>query len=281
MQFAKSILSGGIIIDAADGDYEICRKKSLVCVICNEPVFWRKSFTRKRGKKTSLVPAHFVHYAQDKKNPLDCENRLVSKAGRDRLEQIQIEARGQRLELFNRHIWDIFVANGCKTPATMRAEQRQVKEMLGKDYIKAMTQLCQEYWHDNFPKISESLEQLCFEFFELPYKEALKERSHCTRLPERRKHLVKMRESLSHKSDRRLHLTICQEILNFLLTKKSQFCWLKLIACTLKSAMEFYGWNSSDKTMNKAFPELMVALAIEEIICTHWAAGIEEVIQKK
>jgi hypothetical protein len=104
---AKSIYLGGAIVTAPECDYHSTIDLGLNCPFCSKPVFLVKAFDRQRGDKAHVVPAHFSHYKADSELGKDCEARSLSKEGREFLQKLRPEARGQRLAVFNRRMWQM------------------------------------------------------------------------------------------------------------------------------------------------------------------------------
>lgn len=103
MKLASSLYEGGELIDASEADYECSKELGMVCPFCKEAVFLAKEHVR----KNSNVRASWRHYRVSEQSAF-CEERALSAQGKEVLRQLQPEARGQRLKLFNRRFWDIY-----------------------------------------------------------------------------------------------------------------------------------------------------------------------------
>jgi len=106
MKDAKSMYRGGDIVEACHCDFSSSRLLGLVCPFCNEAVYLRSGTTQKRNDKQVILNPCFSHYP-GKSEELDCERRSISAEGRAIVERIKAEKRGQRLELYNKHLWDM------------------------------------------------------------------------------------------------------------------------------------------------------------------------------
>jgi hypothetical protein len=113
MKYAIAMYRAGFMIDAEECDHESARKFGLICPFCKEAVFLRSGTSFLRNQKEISVPKAFVHYA-DKGSATDseeCELRSKRKDGIEYLEKLRIESKGQRLELYNKHLWAIIASD--------------------------------------------------------------------------------------------------------------------------------------------------------------------------
>jgi hypothetical protein len=111
MKDAKSMYRGGDIISASDCDYQSAKTLGLVCPFCSEAVFVKagsiRETTLRNGKKAiQLVNPHFGHYKTGSPD-FDCELRSQSKEGLQQIENQRIEAKNQRLKLYNSYLWEM------------------------------------------------------------------------------------------------------------------------------------------------------------------------------
>jgi hypothetical protein len=123
---ALSIRYGGLLVDAADCNYESFKNLGLLCPICKKSVFLvsasnRETHTRKRkdGRTTQVrectVPAHFNHHHDvSESEVLECELRSQTLTQTHRI-AIAAKARGQRIKTMQRHFWKI-----CKTSVKLQ-----------------------------------------------------------------------------------------------------------------------------------------------------------------
>lgn len=110
MKYAKSIYRGGEVVDASICDYDSSKKLGLICPFCQESLYLRSGATYQRDNKKIITPPAFCHYQAEKTTAEDCELRSERKDGQDYLQKLRIEARNQRLEIFNERFWEIVVA---------------------------------------------------------------------------------------------------------------------------------------------------------------------------
>src|SRR4028119_406439 len=103
MKLASSLYKGGELLDASEPDYECSKEFGMVCPFCKEAVFLAREHTR----NNSNVRASWRHYWVSTQSTF-CEERALSVQGKEILKQLQPEARGQRLKLFNRRFWEIY-----------------------------------------------------------------------------------------------------------------------------------------------------------------------------
>lgn len=112
MRYAVSIYLGGEVVSAseltADKDpYSYTRRFGLVCPNCKEAVFWRRDWMR----GNTFVPSSFCHYHNDDPVFQECDLRSRRIDNSEYKLQLDMEAKKQRLELFNKYFWDIFQEN--------------------------------------------------------------------------------------------------------------------------------------------------------------------------
>lgn len=108
MQLASSIRYGRLLVKATDCNYTDYKNLGLVCPNCHESVFLTKGHDRHyKSSKTSVVAAHFNH-RQDKSAQAIalCELR-VKQISAAEIKRRENASRNQRLQLFNRHLWNI------------------------------------------------------------------------------------------------------------------------------------------------------------------------------
>jgi len=103
MKLASSLYKGGELLEASEADYDSSRELGMICPFCKESVF----LTREHTRKNSAVRASWKHYRVSEQSVF-CEERALTNQGKEILRQLQPEARGQRLKLFNRRFWDIY-----------------------------------------------------------------------------------------------------------------------------------------------------------------------------
>ena len=103
MKLASSLYKGGELIEAFQADYECSRELCMICPFCKESVF----LTREHTRKESYIRAAWKHYKVSKQSVF-CEERALTTQGKETLRQLQPEARGQRLKLFNRRFWEVY-----------------------------------------------------------------------------------------------------------------------------------------------------------------------------
>lgn len=104
MKYAASIYKGGTLIDATFGNYQDYKDKGLICPFCNEAVYWVRGHIRGNYE---VAPAW--HHYKMSSNSVYCEKRSLTSQGKEELKQLQSQAKGQRLKLFNRRFIEIYM----------------------------------------------------------------------------------------------------------------------------------------------------------------------------
>lgn len=103
MKLATSLYLGGELVEADRADYSTSRELGAVCPFCKEAVFLAREHERQGVK----VSSSWRHYKMSDRSAY-CENRALTAEGKELLSQLQPEARGQRLKLFNNKFWEIY-----------------------------------------------------------------------------------------------------------------------------------------------------------------------------
>lgn len=106
MKDAKSMYLGGDIVEAVSCNFESSRQLGLVCPFCREAVYLRGQTEREVNGRKQIVSPAFCHYSR-KLDDLDCERRSITLEGREQIDRIKAEKRGQRLKLYNDRLWEM------------------------------------------------------------------------------------------------------------------------------------------------------------------------------
>ncbi|WP_338442294.1 hypothetical protein VZG28_04815 [Synechococcus elongatus IITB4] len=138
MRYAKSIYRGGAIIDAIACDYSSSRSLGLVCPFCSEPVFYRAGSKYQREGTTVERAALFSHYQGDDDHA--CELRAIRKEGQDYITKLEAEAKGQRLELYNRHAWALIRKKLKSLPKFFDVAEKAFGDRYVQQQVKAIRQ---------------------------------------------------------------------------------------------------------------------------------------------
>lgn len=136
MKLASALYDGGELIDASEANYECSREKGMVCPFCKEAVFLAREHTR----KNSNVRAAWRHYRVSEQSAF-CEERALSVQGKEMLKQLQPEARGQRLTLFNRRFWDIY-----KHEKDVPALDATTRRIFDDKTVNLLVKHCRDRW---------------------------------------------------------------------------------------------------------------------------------------
>lgn len=193
---------GGEIVSAADCDYETARSLGLICPFCKSAVFVRSESTRKVKSRVQLVRPYFAHYPTGSEQNWDCEKRSHTVQGREHLEQLKIQARNQRLRLYNAHLWGMFSdAHGIKPQHLNR-----VRSAVGEQWCEQTSILVRHEWSkalsDAYTYIDAAVQDI--------------------------QARVNSGDHYLMRCDLRLHQAICYEIIDFLATDSAGFVFAKL-----------------------------------------------------
>lgn len=223
MKHAKSIYLGGEILSAEDCDFEDYKRLGLICPYCSEAVFLRsgsyRDQTLRNGKKSlQIINPSFAHYPGSFEG-FDCENRSLTKEGRERIEQARIEAKNQRLDLFNRRLWDLIRSDRNIREKKVTAEVKKLMSQSEMEFIAISTR---RDWRKYRPSVESLFDELEGASFELLVKQV------SPSFKDEEEEKVFNSYFGNDKFSKRLHRTIVSEVCDFLETHTSghAFCWL-------------------------------------------------------
>jgi phage-related protein len=161
MKESKSLYLGGAIVFAADCDYQSSKKLGLICPYCSEAVFLRSGSVREttlrnKQKATQTINPTFAHY-NGSLTSMECENRATTKEGKERIRAIIIESHNQRLELFNKRLWDLI-----KNDRNIREKKllRRIKTCLTHQELNSLFIQSRQEWWEILPRIYETFDYL-------------------------------------------------------------------------------------------------------------------------
>jgi hypothetical protein len=213
MEYAFSTVLGGMPVYATGCTYEDTIRLLTTCPACSSAVHLRMHSHRtyQKSGKTVLVKPYFAHYKAGNANDMACEIRCKSAAARQVLADRVAQFKGQRLEWYNKRLFDVPRAQMNLTPKVMT----EVVRALGATQIR----LHAKEYRRSYPKFRDSLfqcidDQLDSELTEIPCPEGIT-----------RKQAIKDFIGASTV----LHANICKEIMDFLATPSGGYALEKMI----------------------------------------------------
>lgn len=222
MKDAKSMYLGGDIVNADECDFDSYKKLGLVCPFCNEAVFLRAGFIGKRGSKSVDIPACFSHFPASRETVEDCERRSQSKEGRAAIERIKAEARNQRLEIYNRYLWEMISVGsliGVSEDIDHKTLGDKTKRTLSRFFKKKEIQKLYDGFCIDYKRALPQIEQQIAAHSDFLFAEA------STKYPIAKVDIVYKRKSevLNETSSLSFHRNICREVVFFLATKTAGY----------------------------------------------------------
>ena len=224
---AKSMYRGGEIVSALDIEsYEEPKQLGLVCPFCSEALFLNSGGVRKRGDKMQFVNPHFSHYKCGVSG-LDCEKRSHTAEGKKRIAAIKAEARNQRLKLYNMYLWQ------------MMAEDRNISnQLLGRTASKYGRKLVEETaiaMHRHLHKFQSDF----YTITESAFVSMMNTKASEMLLQLGKENDWLIEEAIGQQQyfnavDKKLHLAICHEIVDFLCTPSSGNVFHKMFIANLR-----------------------------------------------
>jgi hypothetical protein len=249
---ASSIRYGGLLVDASECSYESFKQLGLLCPICKRPVFLvqeacREAHTRKlktgisTAVKESSVPAHFSHFQDVSKEEIEQCELKSSKITQVQREVIASKARGQRLKVLQRRLWQmlktsfrLFYSEGTdELLQNYFLEASYMNEMRSKAYLEKLIESCAvSIAHPtNLQVVKSSFSQGCTKWSAI-----------AEAYPKQQSPIYEgFRNWPKSILDLRMHEAICLEVLDFLCTKMQRPILNKLIAYSI---FNFMGSNA-------------------------------------
>lgn len=264
---AKSIYLGGDIVSAAECDYSSYERLGLKCPFCDSAVFLRSASVRKIKGVERPIGAYFAHFPSGYTDNFDCEARSNSKAGRDRIEQIKIEARNQRLKTYNAKLWALI--------STDRNISRQliakVRKHMDGHYLDRVTKLVRREITRNLEDLYVSIDLAMLEIDRMR-PESLNEIFVLSKSESKIEYDTQ--QTYFCDCDRRLHQAICYEVIEFLATNSGGWALNKLVTI----ACQIQGKNGGVPVAQvRETPPYTIALTIAYfLVGTHWTEIIEK-----
>lgn len=222
MKYAKSIYRAGDIVNAIDCNYESSAKLGLVCPFCQQAIFLRVGSTYDRQGQQIIMPAAFCHYKTDDPFAEDCELRSTRKDGEEYLEKLRIDSHGQRLDIYNKRLWDIVKKSLNVTSL------KQIKKEFGDRFIQTGFLLARQELNRSLDFYIEQTRMFGSEEFIRKNREQLKKHVGAEVLD----HILKFDLKRS-KYDLNLQYVIVQEVLEFLSTRTGGYAFRNLFTLSL------------------------------------------------
>jgi hypothetical protein len=227
MEWAKSILYGGMILNAKEADYKSSERLILVCPICGEAVYLVKGHNRAEHArmspkskeivlvKESVIPNSFAHFHGVAEN---CE--LKSKSiNQNTIQSAIATGRGQRLRFIQRRFGQIAFSETIEENKTIKHQMTIQNPFTRDKQIEEMLNNLQESI-SNCLKIKDikiASRMILDTAITEPEKKIIN--------VEKEKLLRRIKWLNSLELD--LHIEIVQEVMSFLLSKSGYPCLIK------------------------------------------------------
>jgi hypothetical protein len=269
---ARSMYRAGNLIFAKDCDFDSYKELGLICPFCDQPVFLVKPAFKQRQKTgtTYYCQPHFSHYPGSDISDDDCEKRSRSTEGQQWLENIRIERRNQRLELFNLYFWEIIKSsNGYP-----KSPEKTIEKQIGVDQLFKIQSDIREWWNSHREEVYQLIDVA---FDQLINKDVAKSQMH-----EMAKQVGYERASVAYldrlafslTADHKLHKAIAYEAADFLGTRKAGIAFRKMIAIAIHDV------SIHNKIHYVKYENITVHL-ISQLVNTRWIEELEGKKQSK
>jgi hypothetical protein len=254
---------GGEIISATDCNYQTSRDLGLVCPFCSSAVFIRSESVREIKGKLQLVRPYFAHYPSGSPDNWDCEKRSRTKQGREEVERIKVQARNQRLKLYNAHLWDMFATDRNVSHQKLN----KVRSRFGDRWCEERSILTRFEWGKSLDSVYTMIDELVQKETDLKHSDIAPYMDEQDFNEEREKQLFYFLDC-----DIRLHRTICCEIADFLGTNTGGFAFLKFF----KTALFVESVYSDIAEIKRNEPRLHIYAIAGLLAGTHWIEQIQQ-----
>lgn len=265
MKDAKSMYRGGDIVEARHCDFDSSRLLGLVCPFCNEAVYLRAGTSRIGKNKMVLVNPAFCHYPGSAED-LDCERRSISGEGREEIERIKAEKRGQRLELYNKHLWDMIASKNLVCILPGRIESDLVK-LFGRQRFAAVLDGFKSVYPSCltkpmfFEKVEKTL-NLIFSIDTFDFDGSTKDDIRA---------INSLRIILQNSEKEWFQRAIVREVLTFFGSRTSGFAFRKVSTTAIFAAAASQNYS---RQIEK-YKQLILDAFIQDVSMTPWEAQIE------
>ncbi|HEY9640143.1 MAG TPA: hypothetical protein V6C57_06645 [Coleofasciculaceae cyanobacterium] len=183
----------------------------------------------------------------------DCEKRSRSKQGREEIERIKIQARNQRLKLYNAHLWDMF----SHSHSFSRQHLNKARSLFGESWCEQTSILVRHEWGRSLSDV--------YTFMDAAVQDIGSQAQN-----------NKLDEHYLLQCDIRLHHAICCEVADFLATNTAGFVFHKIFKAVLMQAA-----NVSDKFSVSDWKRVSAAAHISSISIAIAATKWTEEIQRQ
>lgn len=264
---AKSIYLGGDIVSAQECNYESYLKLGLKCPFCNSAVFLRAASNRAIKGVQKPITAYFAHFPSGTNDDWDCIARAKSIAGRQEIEEIKIEAKKQRLKIYNNKLWELMTTDLQLTSQKMK----EIRKLIGEREIENKTKVVRKEIVNNLNKLCLAIDRISTS---LSNKDAgfIKAMSQS---PEDAKEMISMSSEYLGQCDRRLHTAICCEVLQFLSTKSGNWVLNKLVALAINACrVELQRPDNKLMPVDGLGSYQFAMIVTYSLVKTHWAEAI-------
>lgn len=264
---ARSMYFGGEIIGADECDYQTSRELGLICPFCNSAVFIRSESVRQTKNKLQLVRPYFAHYPTGTDNSADCEKRARSKQGREKIEAIKIQAKNQRLRLYNAHLWDMIATDRNISQQSLN----RIRSIFGERWCEERSILVRHEFKNSLDSVYtlidaaiEGMQQPDFLMAPGGRPMSMSAKDWIEECEKQNAYILGC--------DRRLHRAVCFEIADFLSTNTAGFAFVKIFKACLKLHLGF----SSPSEIKQDSARMYVSSIAGFIAGTHWAEQINK-----
>ena len=212
---------GGEIVLAKECDYESSKRLGLICPFCNSAVFLRSESIRHVKNKMQIVSPYFAHYPSGSVDNWDCENRSHTKEGKEKIEQIKIQARNQRLKIYNAYLWNMFQTDRNIPYSALNL----IRSRFGNKWCQANSIIARQEWSESLELVYELIPDSIEAMHQLQGFPTEGKPPFMTE--EDYKEEVQKQKAYISNCDRRLHKAICFEIAEFLATNTAGYAFEK------------------------------------------------------
>jgi hypothetical protein len=241
------------------------------CPICSSAVYLRSAgerTDRKTGKTIIFNPC-FAHYKAGNANDYECSARCKSTEGQQILQRQENIFRGQRLEWYNNRLWSVIADDRQLTPQAITMLVRA----LGIGAIRQRAKNWRKNYKNNRPRIIKTFQSASISLYQRPEVELTQYEASNIHYQAAKSYFCSV--------DKKLHVDICMEVMDFLATPSGGYALEQFIPTSVMMMMGEKDERSDKELVNqqiwqsletdaKAETEVMGKLLSSLVVTTRW-----------
>lgn len=264
----------------AEGSFTLERVAAdlgLRCPLCDEAVKFRPGAERNlaTGKSTAVSP--FFYHHRSVPETIECDRRILTVEGREKMKVIQRQYVQQRLKLYNEVLWQMAAADRNASKELLSRTKREFGAKWCEDTARAVRRT----WGKQLSRLHGILEENSMELLTSTESLAIAPDGSPSKNP------LIWEESQKQAAyfgliDLKAHLVVCHEIIDFLAARTGGYAFEKIFVATLMQStyimrvQENLPSHLALQWVKGQSYELFTANIIGFVMGTHWIDQIKE-----